>query len=206
MNYNNFIMQISLICLFSWDDERRIFSSSPTESVLVALLSSLITEEPIITQRVIRWYRCVRTHLTLGALDSGGGQRHHVLQLRQLRVRRPSKTILGTLLEALQLGLQLVRLPGSDVHLDRWQDKHTWVTRGAPTHRWQSTRTGLRTKHKLVQPSADHTATLVCFSGYNNLIILWAMTSSYIKTVRTEGSADGPSHRDWTCCMTGCSS
>lgn len=41
MNYNNFIMQISLICLFSWDDERRIFSSSPTESVLVALLSSL---------------------------------------------------------------------------------------------------------------------------------------------------------------------
>lgn len=59
------------------------------------------------------------THLALGALDSGSGQRHYILQLGQLGICGPSETGLGALLELSQLGLQLVRLPSGDVHLDR---------------------------------------------------------------------------------------
>lgn len=62
-------------------------------------------------------------HLALGALDPGGRQRHHVLQLGQLRIRRPSKASLGTLLESSQLRLKLVGLAGRHVHLDKY--KHT---------------------------------------------------------------------------------
>lgn len=59
------------------------------------------------------------THLALSVLDSGGCQGHHILQLRQLRVCGPTKVAFSTLLQLPQLHLQLERLAGGHVHLDR---------------------------------------------------------------------------------------